>query len=62
MAPPDPSENGHARTRRRAALNAGLWTRLVIADGVELHVDTSKHNPGAEDLLEIQRLIGKLII
>ncbi len=57
---PEPADNGRDR-RRRAALSAGLWTRIVIADGVELHLDASKHSPEAEDLLLIQKTIKEIL-
>jgi DNA-binding transcriptional MerR regulator len=61
VSAPEPSSNGHHRSRRRPALAAALWSRLVIADGVELHLDATKYNPQAEDLLAIQQTIKKLI-
>jgi len=61
VAPPEPGGNGHGKPRHRAMLAASLWTRLVIADGVELHLDATKYNPDVEGLLVIQQTIRKLI-
>ena len=61
-APPvDPARVSVAGPRRRPSLSAKLWTRLVIADGVELHLDATKHNPDVKDLLAIQQAIKELI-
>lgn len=43
--------------RRRAAEGIELWTRLNIADGVELHVDTGRFDPGAERLVAACKLL-----
>jgi DNA-binding transcriptional MerR regulator len=61
IAAPEPNYDRYGRARRRPALAAALWTRLMIADGVELHLDATKYNPRAEDLLAIQQAINKLI-
>ena len=44
------------RPRRRAAMSAELWTRIALADGVEIHFDASKHQPAVEDLLALKEL------
>ena len=40
--------------RRRAAFAAELWTRLRLADGVELHFDAARHRPEVEKLMELR--------
>jgi DNA-binding transcriptional MerR regulator len=45
-APPRPAQ--------RAKLSAGLWTRLKLLDGVELHFDASKYQPEIEKLLALR--------
>jgi DNA-binding transcriptional MerR regulator len=42
------------RPRSRAAVSSGLWTRVSLADGVELHVDASCHELSVEQLLAIR--------
>jgi hypothetical protein len=42
-------------------MRAGLWTRLEVADGVELHLDATKHNPDVKNLLVIQEAIRKVL-
>lgn len=38
-------------TRRpKSMLKVDLWTRLRVAEGVELHFDTSKHQPSPQTL------------
>jgi DNA-binding transcriptional MerR regulator len=37
--------------RVRPALTAELWTRVRIAEGIELHFDTTRRNLTAEELL-----------
>ena len=54
---PQPAGNGAKRRKARRAsggLSAELWTRLRIAEGVELHFDASKINPEIEQMLELK--------
>ena len=55
-APPAvPSANGEGRpARARPALAAELWTRLRLADGVELTFDSTKHQPDVAALLALR--------
>ena len=47
--------NGEARPpRARPALAAELWTRLRLADGVELSFDSTKHQPDVGSLLALR--------
>lgn len=48
----------HVRTRAEARLNAELWTRLELAPGAELHLDTSRHRLPTETLKKLKQLIG----
>lgn len=47
--------------RARPALSAGLWTRLEIADGVELQFDATVYNPPVEDLLALKDAIRRIL-
>jgi DNA-binding transcriptional MerR regulator len=59
VSPPDDSRS--VRSRPRSTMRAGLWTRLQIADGVELHLDATRHNPDVKNLLVIQEAIRKIL-
>lgn len=54
---PVPPPAGPARPALAPRLSAELWTRLRLADGVELHFDASKHQPQVERLLALQQAI-----
>ncbi|MDP6047344.1 MAG: MerR family transcriptional regulator [Phycisphaerae bacterium] len=45
----------------RAAMATGLWTRVQLAEGLELHLDATKYNPSVEDLLAIQGAIRSIL-
>lgn len=40
-----------------ATMSAELWTRLHLLEGVELHFDASRHQPQAERLVELRKMI-----
>ena len=56
--PVEPSHAGNGETprppRTKPALTAELWTRLRLADGVELTFDSTKHQPDARALLALR--------
>ena len=52
-----PPPAGPARPAVAPRLSAELWTRLRLADGVELHFDASKYQPPIERLLALQQAI-----
>ena len=60
-APPrgaDPGGNGEARpARARPVLAAELWTRIRLADGVELSFDSTKHQPDVRALLALREAV-----
>jgi DNA-binding transcriptional MerR regulator len=56
QAPPPPSA-----PRVRPTLSAELWTRLTLADGVELNLDARRINPTAEQLLAIRESIRSIL-
>src|SRR5436305_1395131 len=41
----EPVAQERVARRPRAALSAALWTRLRVAEGVEVHYDATKFNP-----------------
>jgi DNA-binding transcriptional MerR regulator len=50
-----PAANGDGRPARpRPALSAELWTRIRLADGVELSFDSTKHQPDVHALLALR--------
>jgi DNA-binding transcriptional MerR regulator len=49
-APVAPPEGRRSRVAR-PALSAELWTRLQLAEGLELHFDATKFNPDVRQLL-----------
>ena len=42
-------------------MTASLWSRLSLADGVELQFDTGKHVLEANDLLELQAAVRQIL-
>ena len=57
VAPPTPPRAG----RTEPALSAELWTRLRLSDGVELHLDTARHNPDVAQLLALRDAIRAIL-
>ena len=53
--PVPPPSAGPVR-RSRPSLSAQLWTRVTLADGVELTFDTAKHQPDAAGLVALRDL------
>src|SRR5438874_11119936 len=47
------------RRRVRPLVVSELWTRVRIADGVELHFDARKFSPGAEELGDLRDSIRR---
>ena len=63
LAGQDPLETPnkpHSR-KARATMTAGLWTRLRLAEGLELHLDATKYNPSVENLLTIQNALRSVL-
>ena len=58
MAPPPDSP---ARPRRKPLVTSELWTRLTLADGVELHVDAARHHLTVEDLLAVRDAVRSIL-
>ena len=57
VPPPPPPP---AARRPKPSLSAQLWTRVTLADGVELSFDTAKHQPDAADLLALRDLARRV--
>jgi DNA-binding transcriptional MerR regulator len=43
-----------ARRRTRRLVQADLWTRLHVAEGIELHFDARRFAPAAQDLATLR--------
>ncbi len=55
-AVPPPSQPA----RPRPLMAAELWTRLRLADGVELSFDSHKYQPTVEELLQLRELANRI--
>ena len=51
--PPEPSRH----RRVRGPVQASLWAKVLLAEGVELSVDTSRHMLTAEEILSIRQAV-----
>ena len=47
--------------KRRVVMSAGLWSRLRLADGIELNLDATKYNASVEDLMAIQDAVRSVL-
>jgi DNA-binding transcriptional MerR regulator len=56
--PPPPAPANRPRVR----LAAELWTRLRLAEGLELHLDATRFNPDAQQLLALQEAVRAVLI
>jgi DNA-binding transcriptional MerR regulator len=56
----DPTPPARA-VRARRLVAAELWTRLKIADGVELHVDVARHDTNVEELLAVRDVVRSIL-
>ena len=54
---PLPAESPPSSPRRRPAFVAELWTRLRLAEGVELHFDAARHQPEVEKLIALREAV-----
>ncbi len=57
---PPPTQTPPARLR--PLLSAELWTRLRFAEGIELHVDATRHNPDVKQLQAIRDVIRRILL
>jgi hypothetical protein len=46
-----------APARIASKLSAELWTRLRLAEGIELHFDATQYNPSVERLNEVREVV-----
>jgi DNA-binding transcriptional MerR regulator len=53
-------EPATARRRIKPLVSTELWTRLSIADGIELNFDARRFSPSAEDLSELRDEIRRV--
>jgi DNA-binding transcriptional MerR regulator len=49
-------------TPQAAGLSARLWTRLILAEGIELSFDATKFNPTVEQLLTIRQRVRRTLL
>jgi DNA-binding transcriptional MerR regulator len=49
-----------ARRISRPVLSADLWTRVQLAEGVELHFDASRHRPDVSGLLALKEMVQQV--
>lgn len=57
VAPPLPDNSPKRAGRARPAMVAELWTRVAVAEGVELSFDATKHQPDVAALLRLRDAI-----
>lgn len=55
-----PADDGRAKSPR-PTLSAELWTRLRLAEGLELHFDATKFNPDVRELLAVRDAVRTLL-
>lgn len=60
IAPAGPGRNGQAKPR--PALSAELWTRLRLAEGLELHFDATRFNPDVGQLLALRDAVRAIFV
>jgi len=49
----------HVRTRAKARVNAGIWTRIEVMPGVELNVDIGRYQLSADELSKLKEIVEK---
>ena len=57
----EPLPEPDRRPRVRPLLSSGLWTRVELAEGVELHLDATRHQPSVEQLLAIREAVRNVL-
>ena len=45
----------------RPVMSAELWTRLKVGRGIEVSFDASRHQPTAEQLVELREAIARIM-
>lgn len=62
-APASPPAGGNGRPKSvRPALSAELWTRLRLAEGLELQFDATKFNPDVQQLLALRDAVRAVFV
>jgi DNA-binding transcriptional MerR regulator len=56
-----PLRAAKASARRKRRLNVQLVTRVELAEGVQLQLDTAKHDLDVEQLLAIQQAVSEIL-
>jgi DNA-binding transcriptional MerR regulator len=57
----EPIPEPDRRPRVRPLLSSGLWTRVELAEGVELHLDATRHRPSVDQLLAIRDVVRRML-
>lgn len=57
----DPVPEPGRRPRVRSPLSSGLWTHVELAEGIELHLDATRHQPSVEQLLAIREAVRQAL-
>jgi DNA-binding transcriptional MerR regulator len=57
----EPAEIPDQSSRIRPVMKAELWTRLRVARGVELHLDTARHEATPDQLRELREAVEKIL-
>jgi DNA-binding transcriptional MerR regulator len=55
--PAPPAQDSRRSRAPRPVLSAELWTRLQLAEGLELHFDATKFNPDVRQLLAAREAV-----
>ncbi len=61
QAAPPPAPAPARVGRMRPGIQASLWTRIVLGPGVELHVDTGRHELTAEQILSLREVVREIL-
>jgi DNA-binding transcriptional MerR regulator len=56
-APMPPTPPPASITRPATKLSAELWTRLRVAEGIELHFDATQYNPDVQQLIDLREAV-----
>ena len=57
---PVPQTHQKVRSRIRHTIEAGLWTRVKISEGIELNFDATRFSPKVEDLMALKQAISQM--
>ena len=49
-----------SRGNRSRQTSVSSWTRLHVADGIELHLDSGVHNPTADQIVAARQALAEI--